>query len=506
MGSGLGKKIGKFTRATWLKIQPFIFIIMVVLVIAVITLFGTGATADSAKVAVLLSITLITYALIATEKMHRTLAALGGAISTLIALKMTGTMPDLMEAIMGNTATGKEPLVDWGVILIIITVAIISEIAKDSGIFDYITIKIVKKSRGEPEKLLLYFALLMLLLSALIGDVPAFMIICTLTIMVTKGLNLNPVPYIMTEIIIANATAMVTVVSSFVNLLVAGKNGMNPDYFLSYAGFIVIGLPFALITLTVTYLYLKRYYRKDLSREGLDKAELDKLRKSIMSLNEKDFIKDPKFFRNSTVILIFTLALFATSSFLGIPFYLAGLIGAFAFIFMSGIDPIDAFHKVDWSLIFFLMGLFIVVGGLNEIGLLRSAGNAIGSGLGGSMPLLIVVLTLFAGTVSGFLDDVSVTTALVYVVPGILASLGPLPASGATATPVLWSIMISANLGGNMSPIGGVANIIGVTALQKEGYKQGWRDFFKVGIPLTYLFLGLCIVYVIGLSAILGSA
>jgi Na+/H+ antiporter NhaD/arsenite permease-like protein len=152
------------------------------------------------------------------------------------------------------------------------------------------------------------------------------------------------------------------------------------------------------------------------------------------------------------------------------------------------------------------MGLFIVVGGLNEIGLLRSAGNAIGSGLGGSMPLLIVVLTLFAGTVSGFLDDVSVTTALVYVVPGILASLGPLPASGATATPVLWSIMISANLGGNLSPIGGVANIIGVTALQKEGYKQGWKDFFKVGIPLTYLFLGLCIVYVIGLSAILGSA
>nr|MDO8134715.1 SLC13 family permease [Candidatus Njordarchaeum guaymaensis] len=346
------------------------------------------------------------------------------------------------------------------------------------------------------------FALLMLLLSALLGDVPAFMILCTLTIMVTKGLDLNPVPYIMTEIIVASATGMVTVVASFVNLLVAGYYKMNPAYFLSYAGFIVIGLPFALITVFITYFYMKRYYRKDLQREGVSKTELEKLRKSILSLNEKDFVKDPKFFRNSAVILIFTLALFATSSFIGLPFYVVGLIGAFAFIFMSGIDPIDAFHRVDWSLIFFLMGLFIVVGGLNETGLLTAAGGAIGMASGGSVPLLIIVITLFAGTVSGFLDDISVTTALIYTVPGILLALSSL-GSTISPTPILWSIMISANLGGNISPIGGVANIIGVTALQKEGARQGWKQFFKVGIPLTYLFLGLNIVYLTILSAAL---
>ncbi len=485
---GIERKIRKFTRDTWLRIQPYIFIILMVAVVAFVALLGGAGF----PLFILLAITLVTYALIATEKMHRTLAALGGAISTLIALKATGLMADLNDALA---------LVDWGVILIIISVAIISEIAKDSGLFDYITIKIIKKSRGEPDKLLLYFALLMLLLSALLGDVPAFMIISTLTIMVTKGLGLNPVPYVMTEIIVANATAMCTVVASFVNLLVAGSSLFkgNPAYFLSYVGFLGIGLPFALITLFITYFYLKRYYRKDLHRGETSKADLEKLKKSIMALDEKEFVKDPKFFRNSAVILIVTLALFATASFVGIPFYVAGLIGAFAFIFMSGIDPIDAFHRVDWSLIFFLMGLFIVVGGLNRTGFLSDAGAAIGGASGGSLPLLIIMISLFAGTISGFLDDVSVTTALIYTVPGILAAIPSI-----IPTPVLWSVMISTNLGGNISPIGGVANIIGVTALQKEGAKQGWRDFFKVGIPLTFLFLLLTIAYLIGLSAILG--
>nr|MDO8099505.1 SLC13 family permease [Candidatus Njordarchaeota archaeon] len=489
MASQLPKKVRKFTSQTWVRIQPYIFIILMASVIGIATAFGGGAT-----LAVFVSITLVTYALIATEKMHRTLAALGGAIATLIALRITGLMPDL-ESALG--------LVDWGVILIIISVAIVSEIAKDSGLFDYITIKIIKKSKGEPEKLLLYFAFLMLLLSALLGDVPAFMILCTLTIMVTKGLDLNPVPYVMTEIMVANATAMVTVVASFVNLLVAGYFKMNPAYFLSYVGFIAIGLPFALMTMFITYFYTKRYYRKDIHREGVNKTELERLKKSIMALNEKDFIKDPKFFRNSAVILTVTLALFATSSFIGLPFFVVGLIGAFAFIFMSGIDPIEAFHRVDWSLIFFLMGLFIVVGGLNETGLLVEAGSAIGMASGGSLPLLIVIITLFAGTVSGFLDDVSVTTALIYTVPGILVALASL-GSPISPTPVLWSIMISANLGGNLSPIGGVANIIGVTSLQKEGVKQGWKQFFKVAIPLTYIFLGLAIVYLTVLSAVLG--
>jgi Na+/H+ antiporter NhaD/arsenite permease-like protein len=487
-------KIRKFTKQTWLKIQPYIFIILMVIVVAIPLLIGGSAT-----LAIIVSITLVTYALIATEKMHKTLAALGGAISTLLALRMTGIMPDLSEALV--------KFVDWEVILIIITVAIISEIAKDSGLFDYITIKIIKKSRGEPTKLLLYLSLLMLLLSALLGDVPAFMILCTLTIMVTKGLDLNPVPFIMTEIIVANATAMISVVASFVNLLVAGYFNMNPAQYLSYVGFIAIGAPFALMTMVITFLYVRRYYRKDMSRKEADKAYVEKLRKSIMTLNEKEFVKDPKFFRNSAAILIFTLALFALSSFMGIPFYLVGLIGAFAFIFMSGIDPIDAFHRVDWSLIFFLMGLFIVVGGLNETGLLAAAGGAIAALSGGSLIVLIVVITLFAGTISGFLDDVSVTTALIYVVPGIMLALGVSPSAMSQSpvlTPVLWSIMISANLGGNLSPIGGVANIIGITALQKAGMKQGWKQFFKVSIPLTYLFLGMTILYIVGLSAILG--
>jgi Na+/H+ antiporter NhaD/arsenite permease-like protein len=484
------RKIRKFTKETWLRIQPYIFIILMVSIVALIAAFGGNAT-----LAVFLSITLVTYALIATEKMHRTLAALGGAISTLIALRATGLM-DLEDALT--------TFVDWPVIIIIITVAIISEIAKDSGLFDFITIKIIKKSGGEPARLLLYFALLMLLLSALLGDVPAFMILCTLTIMVTKGLDLNPVPYIMTEIIVANATAMCTVVGSFVNLLVAGKYSMNPAYFLSYTGFLVIGMPFALMAVAITYIYLKRYYRKDLQREGTTKADLERLRKAIMAINEKEFIKDRKFFRNSTLILVGTLVLFAVSSFIGLPFYLVGLMGAFAFIFMSGIDPIDAFHRVDWSLIFFIMGLFIVVGGLNETGLLAAAGSAIGIVSGGSLPILIIVMTLFAGTVSGFLDDISVTTALLFTITPIVTAMSGIVGHAVSPTPVLWSIMISANLGGNISPIGGVANIMGITALQKVGAKQSWKSFFKVGVPLTFIFLGLTMVYMIGISALLG--
>ncbi len=482
----LEKKTRKFVRRTWIRIQPYIFIILMASVVAVVLLFGAAAQTVSA---IFIAITLVTYALIATEKMHRTLAALGGAITTLIAFRVTGLITDLNQAL---------DLVSWSTLLIIITVAIISDIAKDSGIFHYIIIKIVKRSKGKPEKLLLYISLLTFLLTALLGNVPAFMIMSVLTVMITKEARMNPVPYIMTEIIIANASGVSTIVASFVNLLVSGYFNMNTQYFLSYVGFLAIGIPISLITMGTTYLFLKWYYRKDISKVDADKAESELLRKRLMSLNEKDFIKNPIFFRNSAVILIGTLALFAASSFIGLPFYLIGLMGAFAFIYMSGIDPREAFHKVDWSLIFFIMGLFIVVGGIDKAGVLEEAGNAIGAISGGSLPVLLIVMTLFSGILSGFMDNISVTTALLYAVNPIVLSAGL-----ATPTPVLWAMMTGASFGANLTPIGGIANILGFVALEKEGAKQSWKKFFLVSIPVTFMCLGISIVYLVMLSTLL---
>jgi Na+/H+ antiporter NhaD/arsenite permease-like protein len=370
------EELRRITKRTRLYIQSYIFATLAISIILVMSFFG-GTT-----MSVFVAITFVTYAMIATEKMNRTLAALGGALSTLIALKLSGLMPDLTNALN---------LVNWGVILTIVCITVISDIAKNSGVFDFITIKIIKRSRGEPVKLLFYLALLTFALTALLGSVPAFMILCALTIVLTKNLGLNPVPYIMGEIIVSNATSMSTVVASFVNLVVAGYFKTSPTYFLSYTTFLVIGVPFALIALFVSYLYLRWSYREQIAPKGIGRIERQRLRKKVMALDEISMIKDPTFFRNSAVTLVVTLALFALSSFVGVPLYLVALIGAFAFLFMSGIEPVEAFRKVDWSLIFFLMGLFIVLGGLDKTGLLEATGHELGSVSRGSLSVLVAM-------------------------------------------------------------------------------------------------------------------
>ena len=184
-------------------------------------------------------ILIVTYALISTEKINKTVAALVGGLGVLIFVKVTFLTTGV--EVFSDTEIFSE-LIDWQTITIVVSILIVVEAARESGLFDWVTIRIVKLTKGEPIRIFAYMNILTFALSALTSS-PAFVIVGALTLVVTKNLDLDPLPFLISEIMIANTGGVCTVISSFVNILIASNYNLAPVHFLSYGAFAALAVP-----------------------------------------------------------------------------------------------------------------------------------------------------------------------------------------------------------------------------------------------------------------------
>ncbi|MHA2062255.1 MAG: SLC13 family permease, partial [Candidatus Sifarchaeia archaeon] len=209
-------------------------------------------------------ILIATYALISTEKINKTVAALLGGLGVLIFVKVTFLATG---AEVFTDAAIFEELIDWQTITIVVSILIVVEAARESGLFDWITIKIVKLTKGEPIRIFLYMNLLTFALSALTSS-PAFVIVGALTLVVTKNLDLDPKPFLVSEIMIANTAGVCTVISSFVNILIATNYEFTDVHFLSYGLFAALAVPIGGILVVVNLIVFRFIYGKTLQEAG----------------------------------------------------------------------------------------------------------------------------------------------------------------------------------------------------------------------------------------------
>ncbi len=418
-------------------------------------------------VGVFVAVFVCTYALIFTEKINKTLAALLGAV-------VIASLGEVFGVFSYETLAG---FLDFETIAILIGMFIMTGAAESVGMFQFLAIKIMKASKGEPSRLLLYLSLLTVLLSSIISNIVAIMIIGSLTMKIARDLDLNPKPYIIIESLLANLGGLMFLVSSVPNIMVAVAAEI------SFLDFLAMSVPLSLVLLGVTFFVFKRVF-------GMGEAGV--ARASLESLDEWSVIKDKRKFYSSVALMFIVLIFFAISDLLRVGLPVIAITGSAFMLLVTRADMEDALSKVGWSTIFFIMGLFVLVGALNEVGVMSMLADLLTSGTRGNVPLSILSVLWVAGVSSAFVVDIPATAILIPVVQSASDLLGP------GSSLLWWALIFGIGLGANFFPFSSSSTIIALKILRKKK-RVSIKEYAKIGVTICTIQLVIATFYLMAL-------
>ncbi len=422
----------------------------------------------------------VTYVLIAYERIHKTTAALIGAGAAILLGVFLGVFsyPTIYDFLRD----------DLSVIGVIIGTGILVAVTSRSGLFQFIGIKIVKATEGDRLRLFLYLNLLTFAFVSFLTIVPSMLIIVSLTLVACRVLEYDPKPYLVSEAIVANAGALTTYASSLPNLII-GTAASIP-----YVDFLIVSAPFALLSLGIAYGFLRLSMRDRLEQEPSPAGLMDQ-RARVAKFDEWSVVRDRTFFRRSGIILVGTILGFALARQMGIGLDFIALAGATAALLLSGVDTEEAIRQVNWPIVIFFVGLFALIAAVQASGLLAAAALGLRDLTSGDAFSTQTLLLWFSAGASGVVDNIPVSATLVPMVKAI-------GASGMNTAPLWWSVIIGANLGGSITPIGSISCVIALHSLETEAkVRVSWLDFIKVGGSVALLQVLAATAYLLVLSA-----
>lgn len=436
--------------------------------------------ADPLVLSLFAGVMVATYVAIAYEGIHKTTAALVGAGAVILLGVYLPVFPygDVYAFLLD----------DLSVIGVIVGTGILVTVTSRSGLFQFIGIRIVKATRGNRLRLFLYLNLLTFLFVSFLTIVPSMLIVAALTLVACRTLEYDPKPFLISEAIVANSGALTTFASSLPNLII----GTAAD--IPYEQFLVVTAPFAVLSLGIGYLIIRTFYGRELMEERHADREADARRTRVEQFDEWSVVKDMTFFRRSGVILLATVVGFAVARRVGLGLDFVALSGATAALLLSGVDTEDVIRKVNWSMVLFFVGLFTLVAGVEASGLLEVAAEALVQATGGEPLATQGLLLWFSGVASGFVDNIPVSATLVPIVFSMSAQ-------GLSAEPLWWAVILGANLGGSLTPVGSVSCVIALHSLETEaGVRVSWKEFMKVGSVVVVLQMAAATAYLFLLS------
>ena len=405
----------------------------------------------------------IVFALIISEKVHRTVAALAGAV----VLILIGIL---------DFDTGMEHI-DFGTLGVLVGMMIFVGVVKQSGIFEYLAVRTAKIAKGNPWMIMVLFSLITAVLSAFLDNVTTVLLIGPVTFTVCKMLEMSPVPFFITEIIASNVGGTATLIGDPPNIMIGSQANLSFIDFVNYNG------PAVLIIMVVAILMFRLLYGKQLT------ADADK-QASIMTLHAHEAIKDQTLFKKSVVMIILVACAFVGHSAIGVEPAVVALTAAAIMLLISGVDFEHVLLDVEWATIGFFAGLFIVVGGLSETGVILMLANGLVDITGGNMMITIIVLVWASALISSFLDNIPMVATLI---PIILA----MESSGVDVMPYWWAISLGACIGGVGTLIGASANVVLSGMSGRYGYPITFMDYTKVAFPMMLVFTAISCVYLV---------
>jgi len=403
---------------------------------------------------------LITYALIVTERVHRTVSALLGG----------------MVMILLGVVSQKQAFqtVDWNVIFLLAGMMAIANILRETGLFQWIAVRAIKLGRGDPFRILVILVLVTAVTSSILDNVTIVVLVAPVTLFVAASLGVSPLPFLIAEILASNIGGMSTLVGDPPNILIGSAAGID---FLTFAA--NMG-PISLLIL-VAFVGLAWFmFRKDLRVSKGDLVDIEVLDTSAL-------ITDRPLLRKSLVVMAGVIVGFLVHGALDLEPATIALTGATVLMLWGRSDPHHVLRDVEWTTLFFFIGLFITVEAVVEVGLIERVAQAALRLTGGNLTLTSMLLIWLSAIASGIVDNIPYTAAMIPVVDSLGRTM--------PAQPLWWSLAMGADLGGNATLVGAAANVIVASLAERSGHPIGFRTFLRYGLITTFMSLVLASLY-----------
>jgi Na+/H+ antiporter NhaD/arsenite permease-like protein len=407
---------------------------------------------------------LIVYAFIISEKIHRTIIALFGA-----ALLVVLGVVSQHEAIN---------YVDFNTIGLLFGMMVIVGITRKSGVFEYVAIKAAHSTGGDPVKIMIALSIVTAVASAFLDNVTTVLLVVPVTISICTVLELNPVPIFVAEIFAANIGGTATLIGDPPNIMIGSAAGLG---FMDFAKNLT---PVIIVIFIVTVILLKFIYQKRLQTSEENKARL-------MAMNPDEAIIDPELMKKSRVVIAIVIIGFVIHQYLGLESATIAITGAALLMLISREDPEEALITVEWATLFFFVGLFILVGGLEKVGIIESMARAAVNLTQGNVTLSTIFILWFSAFASAFIDNIPFVATFIPLIKE-MGQIGHM-----NIMPLWWALSLGACLGGNGTIIGASANVIVSGIAAREGHPMTFLHYMKIAFPLMLVSIAISTVYLL---------
>lgn len=368
--------------------------------------------------------------------------------------------------------------INWATIIFIAGMMIMVEGMAKAGFFQWLCMRLAKLVNYKPIPLFVVFMVMAAVLSMFIDSITVILFLAAVTVELAKLLKIDPIPMILSEIFCANLGGSATMCGDPPNIIIGTSLGYTFGDFLTNTGLI------AGVALVVVIFYFFMVYRKELVQEEgqeFDPSSMPDPKEAITS--KKDFIISCVIFGCAVVLLITHATTHLTVAFIGTVIALITLLTA-------GKDAWGLLKKVDYKTLLFFIGLFMVVGGLEQTGILELIAGFIGDVSGGNIYVMIAIIIWVSAVASAFVDNIPFAATMIPVIKSLAAT------TGTDLSVLAWALSMGTDIGGSATPIGASANVVGTSVAAKNGYPIGWGKYCKTAAPATVIVILISMVMI----------
>ncbi|BCB78374.1 ArsB/NhaD family transporter [Phytohabitans flavus] len=410
----------------------------------------------------------VAYVLIATEKIHRVAAALGGA-----AIMLVIGATDAEHAFFSEEAG-----IDWNVIFLLIGMMLIVAVLKRTGAFEYLAIWATKRANGRPFRVMVLLVLVTAVASAFLDNVTTVLLIAPVTFLVCERLDVPVAPFLIAEVLASNIGGTSTLVGDPPNIIIASRAGLSYNDFLLHLAPIVA-------LLVVVFIGLCRILFRSAFKYDPERAA------QIATLRERDAIRDARLLVVSMVVLAAVTAAFVLHTVLHLEPSVVAIVGGLILLTLSRLDAGEVAKDVEWPTLVFFAGLFVMVGALVNTGVIDEISRAATDATEGRLFLATMVLLWGSALLSAVVDNIPYVATMSPVVAEMVNSNG----NTSQSQVLWWALALGADLGGNATAVGASANVVVLGLAERAGKPITFWQFTKYGLVVTVVTVALTVPY-----------
>ena len=371
--------------------------------------------------------------------------------------------------------------INWQTIIFIAGMMIMVEGMAKVGFFRWLCMEIAKMVKYQVIPIFMTFMLLSFVLAMFIDSITVILFLAAVTIELSQLLEFDPVPMILSEIFCANLGGSATMCGDPPNIIIGTSLGYSFTDFITNTGLM------AVVSLVFVVIYFYFAFRKELKKNGANKKD------HASYPDPKEAITDKRGFTASCIIFLCAVVLLVSHAQTGLTVSTIGVAIAIVTLIVAGKDALELLKKVDYKTLLFFVGLFVVVSGLAETGVLEILAGFIGSVSGGNIAVMIAIIIIVSAVASAFIDNIPFAATMIPVITDLASDV-----AGVNLTVLAWALAIGTDIGGSATPIGASANVVGIATAAREGHIIKWGKYCKYMAPATIIVvaISLAMIYV----------